>query len=531
MPVQKLSQSLSQRVYSATQVLENEAKIAHQQNIPMYQLMENAGLAFFSHLQHQFKQVANLLVVCGKGNNGGDGFVIARLADEFGLHVTVYLCAEAEQLKGDAKRAFEYLIEKRITIIYQSEMPLEPHFIAENGYELIVDALFGIGFKGPLTSQYQPIISAINHSVLPVVSVDVPSGLDATTGVVETCAIVAKQTVTFIVLKQGLLTGQAANHVGDIYLADLSLGESFQQDIATNVMVQIGDEHQQLNHVSNNNSAFEAKANTKATTQAVINLNRAASSHKGNIGLLLAVGGGQGYPGAIRLASEAALRTGASLVAVYCHRDNYSMVLNGRPECMLSTSLADKVSDSLHFQKAKVLLCGPGLGRTVWGESLFKQIVLSDKPKVIDADALHFLASNFYRHDHWVLTPHPGEAAALLACSVDEIEKDRFSAVQAIAKKYGGICVLKGAGSLISDGDNVWINTSGNSGMASGGMGDVLSGIIAALLMQLDNPLDAVRWAVYLHGQAANIIAQKYGKIGMLASDLLPIIQQLVNQK
>ncbi|MEW6990670.1 NAD(P)H-hydrate dehydratase [Colwelliaceae bacterium 6441] len=505
MLVKTLRESLPQRAYSATQVLENEAKIALSQAISMTELMEKAGRACFSFVYESYQNVTNMLVLCGKGNNGGDGFVIARLAQEMGINVTVYLCTESEQLAGEAKVSFDKLQKTNATIIYQSEYQLSTEFLQENSYEIIIDALFGIGFKGQLTPELIAIIHLINRSHAKVISVDIPSGVEATTGHVSSTAIMADFTITFIVVKQGLLTGQAANYVGEILLADLTIGEAFQQVITSLVEIQ-----------GELNSPKKPK--------------RSAVSHKGDIGLLLAIGGNQGMPGAIRLASESALRAGAALVAVCCHKSNQSLVLSGRPELMFAVDNASQLTESHFFHKAKQLICGPGLGQDAWSKTLFDCVLASEKSCVLDADALHLLALSPKKSDNWILTPHPGEAAVLLNCTIAEIEQDRFTAVRNIALQYGGICLLKGAGSLISDGKNVWINTSGNSGMASGGMGDVLSGIIAALVMQLSNVSEAVRLAVYLHGRAADIIAEKNGKIGMLASDLLPIIQKLINQ-
>ena len=505
MLVKTLSESLPQRAYSATQVLENEEKVSLSQSIPMFDLMEKAGRSCFSFIQENYQSVSNILVLCGKGNNGGDGFVIARLAQEMAMNVTVYLCADSENLVGDAKTAFDHLQKTNATIIFQSELQLTNEFLQDNQYDIIIDALFGIGFKGILSSEYIALINVVNDYQAKVISVDVPSGVDATTGHVTTTAIVADITITFIVFKQGLLTGKAAQYIVQLYLADLTLGEHFQQAVFSSVIIQ------------GQNSIPKGP-------------NRKATSHKGDIGLLLTVGGNEGMPGAIRLASEAALRSGASLVAVSCHLKNQSIVLNGRPELMLAPSESLQLINSYPYQKAKVMLCGPGLGRKTWSKGLFKQVLASQKPCVLDADALHLLAENSQRHDNWVLTPHPGEAAVLLNCSIADIEKDRFKAVRNISQQYGGVCILKGAGSLISDGESVWINTSGNSGMASGGMGDVLSGIIAALIMQLLNTKDAARLAVFIHGCSADIIAKRKGKIGMLASDLFPEIQRLINQ-
>jgi ADP-dependent NAD(P)H-hydrate dehydratase / NAD(P)H-hydrate epimerase len=504
MLVKTLTESLPQRAYTATQVLENEAEISLKQKIALLALMEKAGNACFRFIQDNYPHVGNIIVLCGKGNNGGDGFVIARLAQEMGIKATVYLTADKESLVGEAKAAFNQLLTTNATIIFQSELQLTTRFLQDNDFDLVVDALFGIGFKGKLPQYYNELINAVNTYPATVISVDVPSGVDATTGYVATTAILADITVTFIVFKQGLLTGMAAQYVGQLYLADLGLGEQFHQAVVSSVEIQ-------------------GQSNIPEKPQ------RHASSHKGDIGLLLTVGGNKGMPGAIRLSSESALRSGASLVAVCCHQENDSIVLNGRPELMLAPDDSNQLVESHFYQKAKVMLCGPGLGKNTWSVALFNQVMASEKPCVIDADALHLLAKNCQHRDNWVLTPHPGEAAVLLNCSVADIEKDRFNAVRNISQQYGGICILKGAGSLISDGKTVWINTSGNSGMATGGMGDVLSGIISALMMQSLTQADAARLAVFIHGRSADIIANKQGKIGLLASDLFPEIQQLIN--
>ncbi|WP_206483123.1 NAD(P)H-hydrate dehydratase [Thalassotalea sp. G2M2-11] len=508
---EKLLKSLPQRAYSATQVLKNEARIANKMSIAMTKLMEMAGAAVFDYLQLTYPNTDKLLVLCGKGNNGGDGFVIARLAQAHGMAVTVYLCCQPTELKGDAKIAFEHLLASQVTLIYQNERTLSAGFLSDEQFHLVVDAVFGIGFKGALPKEIAQLVEVVNDSYLPVVSVDVPSGLNASTGYVENTAITAKATVTFIAAKQGLFTGQAANYCGHLYFASLTLAESFEHTISSNVYIQ--------------SCCSQGRAKLPS------NPKRQPASHKGNVGQLLTIGGGQGMPGAIRLASEAALRAGASLVTVCCHGDNVSMVANGRPELMLLAADQQALTDSHFYQKAKWLLCGPGLGQSDWAQGLFDCVLSSCKPCVLDADALSLLAKQpSYRQD-WVLTPHPGEAAKLLACSIADVEQNRFAAVQQITEKYGGICVLKGAGTLIGDGHDVWINTSGNSGMASGGMGDVLSGIIAALAMQMSSTIDAVRLAVYIHGAAADRLAMQSGKIGMLASDLLPQIQHLLNQK
>jgi NAD(P)H-hydrate epimerase len=514
--------SLPQAAFSAKQVLENEAKVASSQKIEMYSLMKDAGLAVFQHIQEQYPRHKKLLVICGQGNNGGDGFVVAKLALEANWQVKLILTADVLTLKGDAKQAYQDLIALEITrhhinIVYAgTEAATE---IDVFNPDIIVDAIFGIGFKGDLPVKLQGLVLAMNKHVAATVSIDVPSGLCASTGRVGDFAVKADTTVTFIVIKQGLLTGQAANFIGKLYFADLTLGDSFNKQVSSKVIIEGA---QVLKHLPVRENA----------------------SHKGHIGLLIAVGGNQGFAGAIRLSAESALRCGAALVSVCCHQQNTHLVANGRPELMFAPCQAELLSHASAFEKAKVYVLGPGLGKNAWAESLFDLIIKQNKPCVIDADGLQLLArkktpqSSIHKRQ-WICTPHPGEAAALLACSIAEIEQDRFAAVKKIAKKFHCVCVLKGSGSLISDGETIWVNNTGNSGMASGGMGDVLSGVIGALLMQI-NPqnnietvdlINATRLGVYIHGKAADIIAQNHGKIGMLASDLLPILWHLVNHK
>jgi len=498
--------------YSAKQVLQNEARVAQNQQLAMYQLMERAGSVAFEQLHQHWPKARSILVLCGKGNNGGDGFVIARLAHLANMQVKVLLTCDVNSIKGDALLAYQNMISAGLTDIATANLIEQVKLFSG---DIIVDALFGIGFYGSLASPMNELVAAVNANRSNVLSIDIPSGLCASTGFVEDgLAVIAKVTVTFIVYKQGLLTGQAANFVGKLILADLLLGEAFNQQVTCH--------HYFLKEypLYDGVSFLPKRLNT---------------SHKGTIGQILAVGGGIGMPGAIRLASEAALRCGAALVAVCCHQDNQALVFNGRPELMLAPNDAKQLANSLVVSNAKALLLGPGLGQTEWSQSLFDLIVppfINGKNNgniVLDADGLTLLAKTNYFCSRWVLTPHPKEAATLLGCDTATIEANRLHAVQAIAKKYGGICVLKGAGSLISDGHTVVINSTGNAGMASGGMGDVLSGIVAALILQTENYFVATCLAVYIHGAAGDIIANRAGQRGMLASDLFVPLQRLVN--
>ena len=499
-----LPESLSQKVYSATHVLTQEARIAGDNKVPMLDLMEQAGAAALKHIVNHYGGLNSLLVVCGKGNNGGDGFVVARLAQEQGLTVCVYLTCPTKELSGDALINYQRLLKTPVSLYQYQQISLESLF-SQYQFELIVDGIFGIGFRGDLPDSIKDIVTRINdQEQSKLVSLDVPSGLNASTGHVASTAIKADSTISFIVCKQGLLTGMAANYIGQLFVDDLSLGADFQTKVASDCFLQLPD-------------------NLPRKPQ------RRATAHKGDIGLLLALGGNEGMPGAIRLATEAALRGGAALVSVCCHQNARAIVASGRPELMLPLIDDKLILPSAPVDKANVLLLGPGLGLDNWANCLFNQCIDLDKSMVIDADGLTLLSQNPNYQNNRVLTPHPKEAATLLGCSINDILANRFWAIEKIVEKYGGICVLKGAGSLICDGKNTWINSTGNSGMASGGMGDVLSGIIAAFLLQMDSAIDAVRLAVYIHGKAADDIAQRQGKIGMLASDIIAELPRLIN--
>jgi NAD(P)H-hydrate epimerase len=470
--------------------------------------MERAGAEVFTILRQSFPLAKRVLIVCGKGNNGGDGYVIARLAAKAGLIVNVMVNAPENVIQGDAKVALDKLLEndhEKLSANFYSTTAKAIVQVNQYQGDVIVDCLFGVGFKGKLSKPNSDLINLINQKDCYRISVDVPSGLNADLGLVGTTAVNADVTVTLIAYKQGLLTGQAANYVGKLHLASFNINRAFSQLAATQCFMQDVDHIPRL-------------------------IKRKPASHKGNTGMLVAIGGYQHYAGAIRLSAEAALRSGAGLVSVCCHENSTTTLLINRPELMLVATSALLLENSPLMLKAKVMVLGPGLGLTTWSASLYRLAIEQPQPKVIDADALRMLAKQPRFSQHWILTPHPGEAAALLACRIEDIEADRFAAVSRIALKYGGVCVLKGSGSLISDGKVTWINTSGNAGMASGGMGDVLSGIIGALILQTPDLLTAARLGVYIHGCAGDNIAHKCGQIGMLASDLYPEIQRLINR-
>ena len=489
--------SLPHSLYPAQQIKDNEGQAAELAGSSLYGLMKRAGEACYQVFKTHFPEARHVLVLTGKGNNGGDGYIFAAIAKDAGFFVQLCQLGDAGGLTGDAAQARDaWRVEQGvIDDIEQAD------FAAA---DVIVDALLGTGLSGPVRAEYQRLINKINQAGKPVLSVDIPSGLNADTGAISNVAVKAQATITFVGLKQGLFTGRAAENCGQIYFSGLGITEQF-------TALSVSD----VSRIS-----YPQLRGLLAP--------RSRTSHKGDFGKTLLLGGNIGMPGALRLAGEAALRTGSGLVKVLTRQENRFAVIAGRPELMLADSDLDKVSSNSLHDWATTLVVGPGLGGDEWAKKLFSCVVASDLPTVLDADALNLLAESPVRKDNWILTPHPGEAANLLGCSTAQIEEDRFTAVRELQYKFGGVVILKGAGTLICDDKLIYVADVGNPGMASGGMGDVLSGIIGGLLAQGFNSVQAAMLAVCIHGLAADLAAEKDER-GLLASDLFPYIRKLVN--
>ena len=465
------------------------------------ELMQRAGLLALAVLRDRWSLAQRIAVVCGAGNNAGDGFVLAHLAYQQQLAVSVFVVTDPMDLGGDARVAFEQM--QAAGVIAQ---PLSGQALI--GFDVIVDALLGIGLGRPLQGRFAAAVQAINAGDAPVLAMDIPSGLVADTGAIAGCCVQAAATVSFIGMKPGLVTGKARNVCGRLYVADLSLPSNFL-------------------------SSFAADARRDHRQEFIGALQpRARCTHKGDHGHVLIVGGNTGYAGAARLAAEAAARCGAGLISVAVRSGNESAVIAGRPELMVRGVEDTQVLESL-AARADVVAIGSGLGNDPWARQMLDTVWSLPMPLVVDADGLNLLAldpaSCTANEPDRVYTPHPGEAARLLQTSVAEVEQDRFSALAALIRRFGGVWVLKGAGTLVGTaGRTPRVIDGGNPGMASGGMGDALTGIIAALIGQGLSPFDAARAAVCLHAAAADRAA-KDGERGMLASDLLPHLRRLVN--
>lgn len=467
-----------------------------QLGIPGVELMERAGAAAFAALRLRWPEAQFLSVVCGGGNNGGDGYVIARLAMESGLDVRVYAVTHPEMLKGDALRAFQAYHQVGGSWLDYIPAQLE-------GAEVIVDALFGTGLTRDVTGIPAAVIRAINHCPAGVLAVDIPSGLNADTGAVMGCAVEADLTVSFIGLKRGLFTGAGPAHRGETVFDDLGTPTEVRRSVPVSARL-IRDEDSRLPP-------------------------RRRDAHKGDFGHVLVVGGDLGYSGAARLAGEAAARIGAGLVSVATRREHAAFLNLARPELMCRGVMSHAELEPL-FDKADVIALGPGLGQSEWGRLMFAAALTSGLPLVVDADALNLLAQNPTHRDDWILTPHPGEAGRLLHAGSAAVMHDRFAAAAEIQQRYGGVVVLKGAGSLILGPQGLpQVCSSGNPGMATGGTGDVLTGVIAGLMAQGWNPLEAAVTGVQLHGSAGDLAASA-GERGLLAGDLMEPLRTLANR-
>ena len=490
---------MTTRLYTATQVRAFDHFAIESLGIAGHVLMQRAAAAAWQVLRVRWPQARRIVVVCGIGNNGGDGYLLACLAREAGLDVRV-IALGAPAAAGDAQRARAEW-ESGGGVVADADTAL---FDAD----VYVDGLFGTGLARPIEGAARTLIEQINGSSQPVLAMDLPSGIHADTGSVLGVAVCATVTVTFVAHKRGLFTGAALDHRGDLLLDTLGLPDTVYKP-----------------------SLPDARLLTMRRMADWLPP-RPYDSNKGLYGHVLTIGGNTGMGGAIRLCAEAALRVGAGLVSVATRGEHISAINAARPELMAHAVVDAAALDAL-LQRASVIALGPGLGQGDWSHALWRAALAADKPMVLDADGLNLLARSATRlPQRTILTPHPGEAARLLDSDVASVQRDRFVAVRELARRYGAVTALKGAGTLIAhpQGD-VAVCPWGNPGMASAGMGDVLTGTIAGLLAQGLNTWRAARLGVALHAQAGDAAAAQSGQAGLLASDLFPHLRILRNAR
>lgn len=487
---------LPSSLYTAAQVRELDRRAIEEHRIAGVELMSRAGARVFETLVTRFPKARRVVVVCGPGNNGGDGYVVAERARNAGLEVSLFAIG-AKPRTGDAVTMRARCESAGVSI--QS-------FDAEQlgAGDVVVDALLGTGLQRDVAGEWRAAIEAINACDRPVVAVDIPSGLNADTGAVMGAAVHADVTVTFIGLKAGLFLADGRDHTGEILFDDLSVPPQVYEGSGALAHRLVGSELHGLLAP------------------------RRRNAHKGDFGHVLVVGGGLGMPGAARLCGEAALRTGAGLATVATHPRHAAVLNAARPE-LLCFGVRTPRDLSLLARRASVIALGPGLSITPWSRAIWRAALKSRLPLVVDADALNLLAAKPTRKSDWALTPHPGEAARMLKTTTATVQRDRVAAIKKIVRRYGGVCVLKGAGTLVASSEEVWLCDRGNPGMASAGMGDVLTGVIAALRAQGLSAPDAARLGVWLHATAGDAAAAS-SEVGLIASDLYPHLRGGLNR-
>ncbi|SDL06392.1 NAD(P)H-hydrate epimerase [Franzmannia pantelleriensis] len=491
-------------LYRAEQVRELDRRTIAA-GIDGFALMQQAASAAFDALRQRWPEARRLSVLCGAGNNAGDGYVLAALAVCDGFDVQLIALRDPDSLEGDAGLAVA--MARRAGLqpqTWTADMRLTG--------EVAVDALLGTGLSGEVREPFAEAIEALNSSAMPLLALDIPSGLSADTGAVLGCAVEATLTTTFIGDKLGLHTGAAAAHVGEHRLLTLGVEASQHTDLTPAAWL------------------LDDRPNEWLAP-------RRRDSHKGDHGHLLVIGGAPGFGGAALLASETAARLGAGRISLATAPEHVTASLTRCPEVMVHGVRGPTDLASL-LEAADILVVGPGLGQGAWGQAMWQAALAAGKPLVVDADALNLLAGMAtppYRHD-WILTPHPGEAARLLGCSGGEVQRDRPAALAALARRYGGHWVLKGAGSLIGNEAELAVCPFGNPGMAGGGMGDALSGILGSLLAQFGRRggselAELARCGVVLHARAADLAAAGDGERGLLAGDLASYARRLANPR
>jgi len=487
--------------------------------IPGIILMENAGRHVFDVVCSMMGSLegGRITIISGKGNNGGDGFVAARRLRDAGASVCVFMLGDSDDVTGDARVNLDILSNTGLTVS-RINSPDELAFGLAH-CDIVVDAILGTGLKGEVHGLAADVIAAINSSRRPVVAVDIPSGMDADTGRVLGVCVKADCTATFALGKVGLFMYPGTAFAGRVFVGDIGIPHALYDQIAAEVIVPqwVSDRLPR----------------------------RSRDAHKGAFGTTAVIAGSRGMSGAAALASEAVLRVGAglSILCVPSGLQNAMMIkltevmTRGLPETSDGTVSSDALEDTLSICKqaaSTVIGCGLGVNDDTC-EFVYGIVGSSASPIVIDADGLNCLSRNVKvfegPHGDIVITPHPAEMARLLGTVTAEIQSDRMGAAKTAASKFSCVTVLKGAGTIIAHPDGrVFVNTTGNPGMATGGTGDVLAGVIGGLISQGMNSFDAAVCGVYIHGLAGDIAAERIGEAGMLAGDLLHALPEAIKR-
>ena len=500
------------KLYTASETRKIDNLAIKAKGISGYSLMQMAAEFTLDVILREFSPVEELIIFCSKGKNSGDGFLLGSFAKEFGLEVTIVMSNTSNVLKGVSRKAFEEMKDAKVKII--STKSVEKLKVSNKA--VIVDALIGTGLKGNLRKNIKESILALNKLgvKLPVLSLDIPSGVNPDTGDADDIAVYADITATFVAQKRGCFTSLGKKFSGEIIYSDLEIPKNlFSKITSTSYVVDYEDSISKVVY-------------------------REQDAHKGHFGNVVIVGGDRGLGGAGLLSSRAAVYSGAGLTSLVTRPEHVSASLVSCPEVMVKG--VDSGQDlEEYLVNPDVIAIGPGLGQSAWSEQMIQRVFWEaekrDVSVIMDADALNLLtklklSSNLPKR--LILTPHPGEAARLLNTSVAVIESNRFSAAAKIQKKFNATVVLKGSGTVIchkSGGTQKWgICDSGNPGMATGGMGDVLTGIIAGLLAQGLTLKEAAEAGVDLHAKAADQASLEFGEAGLTSSDVINELKYLL---
>ena len=512
------------RILNAAQMREADRFTIEEIGIPSLVLMENAGRQVVAAMEAAYETRLNgrVAVLCGRGNNGGDGFVVARTLLQRGIDAAVFVVGALADVRGDAKANLDILGRLGVTVVeINDEQSWELHFSEISQCTLIVDAIFGTGLKSALAGMMETIVADVNASAIPIVSIDLPSGLSADTPHVIGDCVDASMTVTLAAPKLPLVLPPGEEHAGDVVIADIGIPHE--------VIEGIEGQHIELLTPEQLRDVVEP---------------RAADSHKGDFGRVTIVAGSRGKTGAAHLAAMGALRSGAGLVTVAAPASVLPIVASMAPEMMTEPlcesadgSVTGNAIDRLLDLRHDVIACGPGLGRGAEVAEFVRALLdRATVPVVLDADAITVLADDPGRlvgreERDVIITPHPGEMARLIGVSIEEVQANRIDVATDFATTHRVYVVLKGHRTIIATPDgHVFINPTGNAGMATGGTGDVLTGMIAAWVGQLLDAEAACRLGVFLHGAAGDLAAAQEGQVGMVATDVIAHLGDALNR-
>ena len=503
------------RILNTDQMREADRRTIQDIGIASLVLMENAGRQVVAAVEALYPDLAErrVAVVCGKGNNGGDGFVVARTLQQRGVDVSVFVIGPISEIKGDARTNLEILGRIGQTVVeVADETAWELHGAEITGHDLIIDALFGTGLKTALAGFHETVVADLNESGVPIVSIDLPSGMSADTTELIGDAIDAAVTVTLGAPKLPLVLPPAETRSGEVVIADIGIpAEVFDQLEGPRIELL-----------------------TREQMRALIQP-RPVDAHKGDFGRVLVVAGSVGKSGAAVLCAQGAMRAGAGLVTVATPRSCQPLIAMQTPEYMterLDETPAGTVDysavDTVLGIDTDVTVVGPGLGRGEAVTAFVRDFVdRCEGPLVLDADALNAFAEEPARlvgreGRDVIITPHPGEMARLVGCTVDDLQANRIDIATDFAKRHRLYVILKGYRTLVvTPGESVFVNPTGSPGMATGGTGDVLAGMVGAWLAQLLDAEAACKLAVYLHGSAGELADADSGEVSMTAGDLV----------